>query len=273
VGNRIGIIAGSGLFPFLLARSLKAQGKEIYVISVEKKVESRLLSLSSQFLQIWPGEMARFLQFVKENEIDKVFLAGKVDPLWLLRNQSFDSLAWKLWPEKGPATASVVIEILINFLKEQGIEVLDPSPFLEPFFCQPGYLTRHQPSPEALRDLDLAFDLALKMADLEIGQVVAVKKGVIVSVEALEGTDKMIRRAGKLAGEGMVVAKVGRTRQSLVVDVPAVGLATVRSLLEAKASCLGIEAGKVAFFEQEKALALAEEAGLAIVARRREGER
>ena len=273
MGNRIGIIAGSGLFPILLARSLKEKGEEVYVISVEKEVEPRLLSLSSQGLQILPGEIARLLHFIKENKINKVFLAGKVDPRWLLRNQSFDSLALKLWPEKGPATASVIIEILINFLKEQGIEVLDPSSFLEPFFCQPGYLTRHQPSPEALKDLDLAFDLAVKMADLEIGQVVAVKKGVIVSVEALEGTDKMIKRAGELAGDGMVVAKVGRTRQSPVVDVPAVGLATVRSLLEARAACLGIEAGKVAFFEQEEALALAEEAGLAIVARRREGER
>lgn len=271
MGNRVGLIAGSGSFPLLLARNLKKEGREVFVISVEPETNPGFFSVTSEVRKILPGEIIKVLEFLQENKLEEVFLAGKVDPGWLLKTRSLDSLAKDLWPEKAQITAREIIEILIEYLRQQGIEVLDPSPFLRPFFCQSGFLTKNQPSAEVLTDLELAFDLATKMADLEIGQVVAVKKGIVIAVEALEGTDKMIKRAGELAGEDFVVAKVGRTEQSVLVDVPAVGLTTVRSLLEAKAICLGLEAEKVAFFDQEEALPLAEKAGLAILARSRRG--
>lgn len=271
MGNRIGLISGSGSFPFFLARRLKEEGREVFVISVEPETDPGLLAVASKVRKILPGEIVKVLEFLKENNIEEVFLAGKVDPLWLLKTHHLDSLAKNLWPEKEMITAKKIIEIFVDYLGQQGIKVLDPAPFLRPFFCPPGFLTKNQPSAEVLTDLELAFELAIKMADLEIGQVVAVKKGIVIAVEALEGTDKMIKRAGELAGGDFVVAKVGRTEQSMFVDVPAVGLTTVRSLLEAKAICLGFEAEKVAFFDQEEAVPLAEKAGLAILAKPRRG--
>ncbi len=269
MGNRVALIAGSGSFPFFLARTLKKEEREVFVISIESEMDPGLVSVASSVQKIWPVEISKLFKFFEENKIKEVYLAGKVDPLWLLKMPSLDPLAKNLWPEKRQVTPKEIIEILITYLRQRGIEVLDPAPFLQPFFCQPGFLTKNQPKDEVLSDLDLAFEVATKMADLEIGQVVAVKKGVVIAVEALEGTDKMIKRAGELAGEGFAVAKVGRSRQSMLVDVPAVGLTTIRSLLKAKASLLGLEAGKVAFFDQEKALPLAEKAGLAILARSR----
>lgn len=269
MGNRVGLIAGAGSFPFLLARSLKKEEREVFLISVEPETDPGLFSVVSKIKKILPGEIMKILEFLQENKIEEVFLAGKVDPLWLLKTHPLDSLAKNLWPDKEMITAKKIIEIFINYLGQQGIKVLDPGPFLRPFFCQAGCLTKNQPSTEVLSDLELAFDLAIKMADLEIGQVVAVKKGIVIAVEALEGTDKMIKRAGELSGGDFVVAKVGRTEQSMFVDVPAVGLTTIRSLLEAKAICLGLEAEKVAFFDQEEAVPLAEKAGLAILAKPR----
>lgn len=272
MGNRVGLIAGAGSFPFYLASSLKKEKREVFVISVEPETDPGLLSAASVVKKILPGEIIKLIEFLEENKIKKVFLAGKVEPIWLLKISNLDSLGKNLWPEKRHVTPKDIIEIFIDYLRQKGIEVLDPAPFLQPFFCQPGLLTKNQPSAEVLSDLELAFDLATKMADLEIGQVVAIKKGIVIAVEAVEGTDKMIKRAGELAGGGFVVAKVGRSQQSMFVDVPAVGLTTVRSLLEAKAACLGLEAQKVAFFDLEKALPLAEKAGLAILSRLRMGQ-
>ncbi|MCX7975370.1 MAG: UDP-2,3-diacylglucosamine diphosphatase LpxI [Candidatus Aminicenantes bacterium] len=269
MGNRIGVIAGSGFFPLVLIRKLKDQGKEIFLVAIDDEAERRVSPLTTYKMDLSSINLNELVDFLKKNSVEEVYLAGKVDPLWLLKTQRFDNLAKKLWPKTVRVTGQAVIEVFIDFLKEQGIKVLDPSPFLKPFFCESGSLTSNLPSEEALADLELAFEVAITMADLEIGQVVAVKKGVVVAIEALEGTDLMIERAGKLAGEGMVVAKVGRTRQSMIIDVPAIGPETIRRLIEMRAACLGIEAQKVAFFGQEEALPLAEKAGLAILAKSR----
>lgn len=268
MGNRIGVIAGSGIFPQILIQGLKEQGRDVYVICVTSKVNSSLKSLVTATKELSTLNLAELLDFLKENNLKEIYLAGRVDPLRLLTSHNLDSLAKMFWPAKPQTTGLAALEAFTAFLKKEGISVLDPTPFLQPFFCPPGLLTRAQPSKEALADLELAFEVARKIADLEIGQAVAVKKGVVIALEALEGTDKMIERAGNLAGEGMVVAKVGRSRPSRL-EIPAIGPETIRQLARAKAACLGLEAGQVAFFGQEEALALAEQANLAILAKPR----
>ncbi len=142
MGNRVGLIAGSGSFPLLLARNLKKEGREVFVISVEPETNPGFFSVTSEVRKILPGEIIKVLEFLQENKLEEVFLAGKVDPGWLLKTRSLDSLAKDLWPEKAQITAREIIEILIEYLRQQGIEVLDPSPFLRPFFCQSGFLTK-----------------------------------------------------------------------------------------------------------------------------------
>lgn len=270
MGGRIGIIAGTGKFPVLVARELKKQAKELFVLAVEPEADPELAALASVFRYLPPWSLAVILDFIKANKLEEVLLAGKVNPAWLLKSEEFDSLTRGLLGKFSRVTGAAVIQGFIDFLRSRGVRVSDPAPFFERYFCQPGFLTPEVPSQEALSDVKLAFDLACRLADLEIGQVAAVKRGVVVAVEGLEGTDKMIARAGELAGEGIAVAKVGRSLQLMAVDVPAVGLETVRSLAAAKAACLCIEAGKVAFFDQEEALAIARQAGLAILARPRD---
>lgn len=271
MGGRIGIIAGTGKFPLLVARQLKKGAKEIFVLAVEPGADPRLARLAAVYRHIPAGSGAAILDFLAANKLEEVILAGKVSPAWLMKPEEFDSLSRKFLAKLFRLTPSAVIEGFIDILRSQGIKVIDPTPFFEGYFCRPGLLTPRAPSRRVLSDVKLAFNLACRLADLEIGQVAAVKEGVVVAVEGLEGTDQMIARAGELAGEGISVAKVGRSNQKMAVDVPAVGLETVRSLAAAKAACLGIEAGKVAFFDQEEALALAREAGLAILASEREG--
>jgi len=269
VGNRVGIIAGTGLFPYLVAKELKNQGKELFVLAVEAEVNPDLASLAERYETVSAGEVARIIHFFQANKIKQALLTGKVSPEWLLKVEKLDSLARELLSHLPARDASSVIESFIRLLRRQGIEVLDPTPFFQPFLCSPGFLTPNVPTAETLADVELAFSLAGKLADLEIGQVVAVKKRVVVAVEALEGTDKMIERAAAMAGPGFSVVKVGRSQQKTAVDLPAIGPETVRRLVAGKASCLGLEAGRVAFFGREEALKIAAEAGLAVLVRER----
>jgi len=269
VGNRRGIIAGTGLSPYLVAKELKNQGKELFVLAVETGVNPDLVSLAERYETISPGEVARIIHFFQANKIKQALLVGKVSPEWLLKVEKLDFLARELLANLPARDASSVIENFIHLLRRHGIEVTDPAPFFQPFLCPPGFLTPQVPPAETLADVELAFGLAEILADLEIGQVVAVKKRVVVAVEALEGTDKMIERAAAIAGPGFSVAKVGRSRQKMAVDLPAVGPETVRRLVAGKASCLGLEAGRVAFFGREEALQIAAEAGLAVLVRER----
>lgn len=268
MGERVGLIAGSGIFPCLAAKELEQKGKRLFIIAVEPEAAERLRPLAEVLEVISPGAVGEMLHFLQENQVSEVLLAGKINPVRILKSGEFDELARELLGRLPVRNASTIIEGFINFLQAQGIEVMDPSPFLQPYFCEEGFLTRQQASPDALADVEIGFNLARPMADLEVGQTVVVKGKIVVAVEAMEGTDDTIRRAGELAGEGVSVVKVGRSQQKMMVDVPAVGLQTIHVLLKVRAACLCLEAGRVAFFDRSEALPLAEEGGLAILARR-----
>ncbi len=270
MGERIGIIAGSGYFPYLVAKELQKKGKKLFVLAVEPEATALLSPLAEAISFFPPGAAAAMLRFLKDNGISEVVMVGKINPGWLLEEKNLDALAQELLSLSPEKTAPSLVDLAIRFLHLQGIEVVDPAPFFQPYFCSPGYLTRHIPPADVLNDATLAFRLACVLAELEIGQVVAVKKGIVAAVEAMEGTDKMITRAAELAGANFSLAKVGRFRQKMTADVPGIGLKTIQALVSGQAACLVIEAGAVAFFDQEEALPLAEEAGLAILVKKRD---
>jgi DUF1009 family protein len=160
-----------------------------------------------------------------------------------------------------------ILDAAFAFLEDQGFKVLSPGPFLASYFCRPGVLTKATPTRAVLEDIVFGLRIARQAADLEIGQTLVVKGGAVVAVEGMEGTDRAIRRGGRLAGPGFVVVKAGRSSQDMRIDVPAVGLNTVKTLLQAGGVSLGIEARKVAFFQRQEAVFLADSQGVSIVVR------
>jgi DUF1009 family protein len=222
---------------------------------------------ADSYLAIRPGELGRALDFFKGLGISEIVLLGKVRPTAVFRRQNFDAPTWERLEGLKKKSAPEILQAVFALLETQGIKVLSPAFLLDPYFCPPGVLTRAVPSPALLRDLDLGLRAARRTADLEIGQTVVVKDGVVAAVEGLEGTDRAIRRGGRLAGPGFVVAKAGRTAQDLRVDVPAIGLDTVQEIVRAGGAALGIESGKVAFFQREESVALADSRGLLIASR------
>lgn len=267
MGRRIGLIAGSGAFVSGVVSELGRRGTRCVVLGIKGEFSPRLKDASEAFLSVKPGELLRAIAFFKKHGVTRLLLLGKVWPGVVFRRRNFDPETWGRLEKIRERSASGVLEAGIAFLEAQGFKVLSPGPFLAPYFYRPGVLTRSAPPRDALDDIRFGLRIAGQLADLEVGQTLVVKAGVVVAVEGTEGTDRAILRGGRLAGPGFVVVKAGRTSQDLRVDVPAVGLDTVKTLVRAGGAALALEAGKVAFFQKEEAVGLADAHGASILIR------
>lgn len=271
MGERIGILAGRGAFVSWAVSELKGKGFACVIAGVEGEAEPELKSRADAFQWIKPGDVMKAISFLKSQGVQTVMMLGKVRPGSIFKRENFDEAAAGLWDrieEKSPAG---ILRTVIEFIERNGLRVASAEFLLEPRFCRAGVLTANRPGVALVEDIDFGLRMAKRLADLEVGQTVIVKDKAVVAVEGMEGTDQTITRGGELAGQGIVAAKAGRTCQDLRIDVPAVGLATVQSLIRAGGAGLGLEAGKVAFFQREEAIALADAHGLHIVVREVQG--
>jgi UDP-2,3-diacylglucosamine hydrolase len=160
-----------------------------------------------------------------------------------------------------------LISAVADVLRGEGIELLNSTAFLEPLLARPGVLSRRQPSPEEREDLEFGYRMADAIAGLDIGQTIVVKDKAVVAVEAMEGTDAVIRRAGQIAGAGTRIVKVAKPKQDMRFDVPVVGVATIEMMKAAGATAITIDAGKTLVVDGEKFFDAANAAGIAVVGR------
>lgn len=266
MGQRIGIIAGSGEFPLLAVAEARRRGLDATVAAVRGEADEALGSAVPEAAWFGPAELGGLVGFLKGRGVVDILFAGKVRPESVLRPGAVDPAAVRVLERAGGASPSRLIGSLIGFLEEQGFRVLDPTPFLADGFMPAGILTRTQPSPAVLADVGRGFAAARALADLDAGQTAVVKNGAVVALEGMEGTDRAILRGGELAGPGTVVVKVARTDQDPRIDLPGAGPRTVRSLVEARAAAFAFEAGKVALFRRAESVAAADEHGIVLIA-------
>jgi len=268
MGTRIGIVAGSGGFPLEALEEAKRQGLDCVVAGIRGEADPGLELKAAVFAWLEPGEIQKLVSFFQKYEIREVLLLGKVDPRSIYTKPGFDEAAGRLLAQVKDETPTSLLKTLFEFLEKQGISVKDPSFLLQPYFCREGVLSEAQPSREALADIDFGWRIAGALADLDIGQTIVVKDRCVAAVEGMEGTDETMKRGGRLAGKGMTVIKVGRTHQDMRIDVPAVGIETLRNLIKAKGRALCIEADQVALFQKDDVIALANANGIAVVAKK-----
>jgi hypothetical protein len=268
MGSRIGIVAGSGAFPALALSEAQKRGYSCFVAGIVGEAEASLKENAEEFEWVGVGEILKLVTFFKKNQVHEVLLAGKVSSQALYQEENLDATSFELLLQIKDKSPAVLLKSVIVFLAQQGIKVLDPTIFLTPYFCPEGILTEKEPPLKVLEDVVYGWEIARAIADLDIGQTVVVKNKAVIAVEGIEGTDEAIQRAGTLAGKGVVVIKVSRTSQDPRIDLPAVGLGTVKALVQAGGAALCIEAGKVLFFQKEEAISLANASGLALIARK-----
>jgi UDP-2,3-diacylglucosamine hydrolase len=265
--SRWGLIAGNGRFPFLVLEAARSQGIDMAVIALREEASPELAEIVSRLHWVSLGELSKTIDLLHEEGVTHAVMAGQVK-----HNKIFSAIRpdWKLakllfsLPRKNTDS---LIGAVAKVLEDEGIHLVDSTSFLRPLLPEPGVLTRRAPDAHEAADIAYGREIARKIAGLDLGQTVVIGDLACVAVEAMEGTDETIERAGRLAGgSGLVVVKVPKPRQDMRFDVPVVGLKTVEAMTGAKATALAIEAGRTLLFDRAKLIEAADAAGIAIEA-------
>jgi DUF1009 family protein len=270
---RLGLIAGNGRFPFLVLDAARAQGHEVTVVAVKEEAFPELADAAAREPKAslhWVslGQLGTCIRILKDAGATRAVMAGQVKHVKIFSGIVPDltllSVLTKLRARNTDALISAVAEVL----REHGIELMDSTSLLEPLMAREGALTRRAPTPEEQADLAFGYRMADAIAGLDIGQSIAVRDKAVVAVEAMEGTDQMIRRAGELAG-GVRIVKVAKPNQDMRFDVPVVGAATISVMKAAGATTLSVDAGRTLLVDGQAVIDAADDANIAIVGRKR----
>jgi DUF1009 family protein len=267
----LGLIAGNGRFPFLVLDAARAQGHRVTIIAAKEETFADLNEAAarhgSPIHWISLGQLGKCISLLEEHGVTHAVMAGQVKHVKIFGGIVPDLTFLKVLKELGSRSTDGLIGAVARVLGDHGIELIDSTSLLTPLLAGPGVLTGRAPTEEERADFEFAYPIADAIAGLDVGQTIAVKQRAIVAVEAMEGTDEVIARAGQLAGPGVRIVKVAKPKQDMRFDVPVIGLATLQAMRAAGASALSVDAGKTLVFDRDALLASANEAGITIVGR------
>ena len=281
--NRLGLIAGNGRFPFLLLDAARAQGVPVVVAAIKEETEPEMDARAAadpgvkvHWLSL--GELSRLIDTFRQEGVSRAVMAGQVKHKQIFSSIRPDWRLAKLLLNLRTRNTDMLLGAVAKVLSDEGIELISSTTYLEPLLARPGVLTARLPTAEEQQDLDYGRKVAAALAAYDIGQTVVVAGQACVAVEAMEGTDATIARAGAilrtLEAEGeastlerkLSVVKVAKPAQDMRFDVPVIGAGTIAAMRSAGATCLSIEAGRTLIFDLVTVQQLAAEAGMAIVA-------
>ncbi|MFH0791086.1 MAG: UDP-2,3-diacylglucosamine diphosphatase LpxI [Candidatus Omnitrophota bacterium] len=265
--EKIGLIAGNRKFPPKFCEAAKKKDFYIVAVAVKGETSAGIKNLVDKIYWLGISEFSKMFEIFKNEGITKITMAGQISPRHLFTKEvNKDPQLRELLLNIKDKKADTIFKSIAKKLEEAGFELLDSTLFLEDFLPKKGTLTKKEPSFDVWEDVYFGLDLAKEIAYLDIGQTVAVKNKAVVAVEALEGTDRLIRRAGKIARGGITVVKVNKPGQDPRFDIPVVGLTTIKNLSKVKAVCLAFEADKTIFIDKEDSIRLADKKGISLVA-------
>mgnify|MGYP001592955642 CR=1 FL=1 len=265
--ERIGLIAGNRKFPLLFCEGARKKDCHIVVVAIKGETSAKINKLADKVYWLRLSEFKRMFDIFKAEGIKNVVMAGQISPHRLfsrevVNNKDIQQILSSIKNKK----TDTIFGAIADKLKDAGLELLDSTIFVKDSLAQKGTLTKSEPGSSVWEDVKFGLELAKAIGALDIGQTVAVKDKAIVAVEALEGTDNLISRAGKIVRGGITVVKVSKPKQDMRFDIPVIGLNTIKRLVKAGAKCLAIEADKTLFIDRELSVKLADKKGIAIVA-------
>lgn len=275
----LGLIAGNGRFPFLVLEAARAEGHDVTIIAAKEETFPELneaaTRLAADIHWISLGQLGQCIKLLKRARVTHAVMAGQVKhaKIFSILSSSMtssivpDLTVLSLFNKLRTRNTDGLLGAVAEVLHDHGIELIDSTSLLTPLLAQPGTITDRAPTVEEMKDFEFGYRMADAVAALDIGQTIAVKHQAVVAVEAMEGTDEVIGRAGYLAGPGVRIVKVAKPNQDMRFDVPVVGLATIQAMRVAGASALSIDAGKTLVLDRDAVLASANEARIAIVGR------
>jgi DUF1009 family protein len=263
---RYGLIAGNGRFPILALENARKLGHEVVVIAIEEEASRDIEPLAARCYWISLGELSRLIEILKNEGISEVMMAGQVKHAKIFSSIRPDWRLVKLLATLPRRNTDSLIGGVARILADEGIQLADSTGLLKPLLADSGVMTRRKPSKDEQADLDYGRAIAHALAHWDIGQSVAVSHRACVAVEAMEGTDAMLRRAASLVnGKSLVLVKVATRRRHLLFDVPVIGVDTIAVMRETRTTALAVDAGRTLMLDRVDMLQRADEAEISIV--------
>ncbi len=269
--SRIGLIAGNGRFPFLALQGAKDLGHDVTVVAIKEEafpeLEGTARAAGADLHWVSLGHLGRCIKILKGAGVSRAVMAGQVKHVKIFSGIIPDLTLMSVFTRLKARNTDALISAVADVMKDEGIELLDSTTFLSPLLARDGVLTRRAPTEDETADFTFGYRMADAIAALDIGQTIAVKHRAVVAVEAMEGTDEVIGRAGHLAGPGVRIIKVAKPQQDMRFDVPVIGIATIQAMRVAGAKALSIDAGRTLVLDGEHVFSSANEADITIVGR------
>jgi DUF1009 family protein len=274
--QRIGLIAGNGSFPLLVLDAARAQGFDVIVAAIKEEASPEIEQHGATAVHwLSLGELSRLIETFQREGVQRALMAGQVKHKQIFSSIRPDWKLAKLLLSLGTRNTDSLLGAVAKMLADQGITLENSTSFLEPLLAQAGLLTQRAPTPQEKKDIKYGRTVARQLAQYDIGQTVVVAESACVAVEAMEGTDAAIVRAGEimrsLAGDAstlgreLTVVKIAKPNQDMRFDVPVVGVKTIEVMSQAGATCLALDAGKCLLLDGNAIIVAADAAGITIV--------
>jgi len=260
----LGIIAGSGQFPLLVARSARKSGLQVVAVAHRGETDPALEAEVDSITWVRLGQLGQLIKALKKHDVCSAVMAGGIRKLKMFENVMPDLKGIGLMSKLAIFHDDDILRAVSGELKKAGIEIVSSTTHVPELVAPPGVLTRRRPSRGEMQDIHFGWRIAKELGRLDIGQCVVVRRKTVLALEAIEGSDETILRGGRLGQERVVVVKVSKPEQDMRFDVPSVGAQTIESMLKVKASALAIEAGKTLLFNKDEMISLADRGGISI---------
>ena len=263
---RYGLIAGNGRFPFLVLEGARKAGVSLSVAAIREETDPAIERVAESLTWVGIGQLGKMIRFFKREGVRQAIMAGQVRHVQIFSGALPDVRMLRMLVSLPRRNTDALIGGVAAELAREGIELIDSTHFLQDHLPATGTLTRRAPDERERGDIEYGLEVAREVARLDLGQTIVVRSRACVAVEAMEGTDACIRRAGELARGRLTVVKVAKPDQDMRFDVPVVGVPTVETMAAAGATCLCLTAGKTLVFDREEMIRLADRRRISVVA-------
>jgi len=263
---KLGLIAGNGKFPFLVLEGAKRAGASVAVAAIREETNPEIEQVADRLKWVGLGQLGKMIRFFKDEGVDKAIMAGQVKHVQIFSRAIPDVRMLKMLLRLPRRNTDALIGAVASELAAEGIELIDSTYFLKDQLPQEGTLTKRAPDDRERSDVEYGLEIAREIARLDLGQTIVIRDRACVAIEAMEGTDAVIRRAGQLVAGRLTIVKIARPNQDMRFDVPVIGIPTIQAMIDANATCLCLTAGKTLVFDREEVINLANANKISIVA-------
>ena len=263
---KLGLIAGNGRFPFLVLEGARKAGTSVAVAAIREETDPEIDRAAERVIWVGLGQLGKMLRFFKNEGVEKAIMAGQVKHVQIFSGAIPDVRMLKMLLRLPKRNTDALIGAVADELAGEGIELIDSTFFLKDQLPQSGTLTKREPDERERGDIEYGLEIAREIARLDLGQTIVIRDRACVAIEAMEGTDAVIRRAAELVRGRLTVVKIAKPDQDMRFDVPVVGVPTMESMIEAAATCLCLTAGKTLIFDRDEMVNLANKNKIAITA-------